>query len=62
MLQQLLIPDIKEETARYTTAIPNVTHKNAGVMVIVPMNVSIAVIIATIIPLIIEIPAQLVLQ
>ena len=62
MLQLLVIPDISAETARYTTAIPNVTHKKAGVSVIVPINVSIAVIIATIIPLIIERPAQLVLQ
>lgn len=40
---------IRRLTPRYTTPIPKITHKKAGVRVIVALNVKNAVIIATII-------------
>ena len=48
--------------ARYTTAMPNKTHKNAGVMVITAVKVRIAVIIPIIILATMELSKQLPLQ
>lgn len=56
------ILDNKSDIARYTTAIPNTTQEKAGVMVIIPIKVSMPAIIPIMIPATIERPAQLVLQ
>lgn len=40
-LEEYVPPEVAMSIARYTTAIPRSTHKNAGVMVIVAIKVSI---------------------
>ena len=56
------LPLVKRSIARYTTAIPKTTHKNAGVIVIAAVIVRNAVIIPIIRLDTIAIPVQLLLQ